>query len=150
MKMTKITSAGLSNEALSLASAVAGGAVSGGLMTLVPSEHQLVARGGISVVSIVGAASIKGKGTLETLARFALLGMGVQQAGALVKHFAAPSITVDETSTAGQKFLGGMVGLGCPGDDLPMLASPVINFPSLPAQASPRAEREVEGTSVSF
>lgn len=136
MKIGKVTSASISNEALSLGSAVAGGAVSGGLMTLVPAEHKLVARGGMSVVGLLGASVIKGKGTIDTLAKFALLGLGIQQAGELVKHFASQSISIDETSTASQKFLGGMVGLACPCDDYPALASPVVSFPPVASRSA--------------
>lgn len=134
MKFGKITAGNVSHNALSLGGVLAGGALSNGLMTFVPAEQVLLARGGMTVVGLAGAASIKGKSSSDNLVKFALLGLAVAQGTALVKKYVGDQVTIDENSTASQKFVGGMVGLGCPDDNVgsyPALASPVINFPAL-------------------
>lgn len=131
MKFGKITAANVSHNALSVGGALAGGALSGGIMTFVPAKQELLARGGMTAVGLLGAASLKGKSSVETLVKMALLGIGIRQGSELIKKFAAPQISIDETSTASQKFVGGMAGLACPCDNVPALASPVINFPAL-------------------
>lgn len=130
MKFGKITADNVSHDALSLGGVLAGGALSGGIMTFVPEKQQVLARGGMVGIGLLGAASVKGKSSTENLVKFALLGIGIAQGSALIKHFASKSINVDATSTASQKFVGGMVGLACPCDN-PALASPVINFAAL-------------------
>ena len=132
MKFGKITSAKVSHDAISLVGGLAGGAVSGGIMTFVPEKQKLLARGGMAGIGLLGAASLKGNTSAENLVKFALLGVAVAQGTALINHFASQQITIDENSTAANKFVGGMVGLGCPCDESqPALASPVINFPAL-------------------
>lgn len=131
MKFGKITTDNVSHDALSLGGALAGGALSGGIMTFVPQKQELLARGGMSAVGLLGAASLKGKSSAENLVKFILLGMGIRQGSELIKSFAAKEIQISEASTASQKFVGGMVGLACPCDEEPYLASPVINFPAL-------------------
>ncbi len=134
MKFGKITAENVSYNALSLGGAIAGGALSNGLMTFVPAEQVLLARSGIAVVGLAGAASIKGKTSADNLVKGALLGLSIAQGVALVKKYAGDQITIDENSTASQKFVAGAVGLGCPNDNVgsyPALASPVINFPAL-------------------
>lgn len=130
MKFGKIKAENVSHDALSLGGAVAGGALSGGLMTFVPAEQELLARGGMAVIGLAGAASLKAKSSAENLVKFALLGIGIAQGSALIKHFASKQISINETSTASQKFVGGMVGLACPCDQ-PALGSPVIDFGAL-------------------
>ncbi len=130
MKFGKITADNVSHDALSLGGALAGGALSGGIMTFVPEKQALLARGGMAGIGLLGAASVKGKSSAENLVKYALLGIGIAQGSALIKHFAGQSMQIDETSTASQKFVGGMVGLACP-CDTPALASPVINFAAL-------------------
>lgn len=129
MKFGKITADNVSHDALSLGGVLAGGALSGGIMTFVPEKQQVLARGGMVGIGLLGAASVKGKSSTENLVKFALLGIGIAQGSALIKHFASQSMTIDTTSTASQKFVGGMVGLACPCS--PSLASPVINFAAL-------------------
>ena len=131
MKFGKITAANVSHDALSLGGALAGGALSGGLMTFVPQNQALLAKGGMTAVGLLGAASLKGKTSAETLVKFALLGIGIRQGSELIKHFAGQQIHIDESSTTANRFVGGMVGLACPCNDVPALASPVINFPAL-------------------
>ncbi len=131
MKFGKITTANVSHDALSLGGALAGGALSGGIMTFVPQKQELLARGGMTAVGLLGAASLKGKSSAENLVKFGLLGIAISQGSALIKHFASQQITIDENSTAANKFVGGMVGLACPCENTPSLASPVINFPAL-------------------
>lgn len=134
MKFGKITSANVSTDALSLGGAIAGGALSGGLMTFVPQSQETLARGGMAFVGLLGAASVKPKTSVENLVKFALLGIGIRQSAELIKGFAGKEIQLTETSTASQKFVGGMVGLACPCDaagTTPYLASPTINFPAL-------------------
>src|SRR5690554_3801164 len=132
MKFGKITAENVSRDAISLGGAVIGGALSGGAMTFVPEKQALLARGGMTAVSLLGAASLKGKTTTENLVRFALLGVGITQGAQLVKHFASQHIAVDANSSAGEKFLAGAMGLACPcGVNSPALASPVIDFPAL-------------------
>lgn len=130
MKFGKITADNVSHDALSLGGVLAGGALSGGIMTFVPEKQQVLARGGMVGIGLLGAASVKGKSSAENLVKFALLGIGIAQGSALIKHFANKSMTIDATSTASQKFVGGMVGLACP-CETPALASPVINFAAL-------------------
>lgn len=132
MKFGKITSQKVSHDALSLGGAVAGGALSGGLMTLVPAEQEVLARGGMAAIGLFGASSVKGATSSENLVKFALLGIGIKQTLELIKHFGAQSVTIDETSTASQKFVGGTLGLACPcEDEMPALAAPTINFAAL-------------------
>lgn len=153
MNFGNITTANVSHNAISLAGALAGGALSGGAMTFVPQKQELLARGGMTVVGLLGAASLKGKSSVDALVKFALLGMGIRQGSELIKKFAAPQITIDETATASQKFIGGMVGLACPCDDVPALASPVISFPALrnAAPAEPfRIETETAQSDSAF
>ena len=130
MKFGKITADNVSHDALSLGGALAGGALSGGIMTFVPEKQAMLARGGMAGIGLLGAASIKGKSSTENLVKFALLGIGIAQGSALIKHFAGKSMQIDAASTASQKFVGGMVGLACPCYS-PSLASPVINFAAL-------------------
>ena len=65
----------------------------------------------------------------------ALLGMAIAQGGALIKHFAEPSIQVTAESTGSEKFVAGMVGLACPECDQNYSAlrsaAPVINFDNI-------------------
>src|SRR5690606_2339597 len=104
----------VSHDALSLGGALAGGALSGGIMTFVPEKQALLAKGGMAAVGLLGAASLKGKSSAENLVKFALLGIGIRQGSELIKHFAGQQIQIDETSTAANKFVGGMVGLASP------------------------------------
>ena len=132
MKFGKITSANGSSNALAMGGALAGGALSGGLMTFVPAEQEVLARGGMAVVGLAGAASIKGTTSAERLVKFGLLGIAIAQGTALVNKFAQKQVTINETSTASQRFVGGMVGLACPCEgSFAALASPVINFAAL-------------------
>ena len=155
MKFGKITAANVSHDALSLGGALAGGALSGGIMTFVPQKQELLARGGMAAVGLLGAASLKAKSSAENLLKFALLGIGIRQASELITHFAGQQIQIDENSTAANKFVGGMVGLACPCDQ-PALASPVINFPALRnadiqgIEASYGQEVEEEASSAAF
>lgn len=154
MKFGKITAANVSHDALSLGGALAGGALSGGIMTFVPEKQALLAKGGMAAVGLLGAASLKGKTSAENLVKFALLGIGIRQGSELIKHFAGRQITIDETSTAANKFVGGMVGLACPCDHVPALASPVINFPALrsadPYQVQASYQEEETASSAVF
>lgn len=129
MKFGKITAENVSHNALSLGGALAGGALSGGIMTLVPEKQALLAKGGMAVVGLVGAASIKAKSSAENLVKFILLGVAIRQGSELITHVVKDQITVDPASTS-SKFVGGMVGLACP-CDYPALGSPVISFPAL-------------------
>jgi len=132
MKFGKITSQNVSTDALSLGGALAGGAISNGLMTFVPEKQEVLARGGMALTGLLGAASVKGTNSTENVVKFLLLGFGIAQGAALIKKFAAKEIQIDETSTASQKFVAGMVGLACPCENnYPALASPVINFAAL-------------------
>jgi hypothetical protein len=132
MKFGKITSQNVSTNALSLGGALAGGAISNGLMTFVPEKQELLARGGMAFTGLLGAASVKGTKSTDKVVKFLLLGIGIAQGTALVKKYAAKAIQVDETSTASEKFVAGMVGLGCPCEgSYPALASPIINFAAL-------------------
>lgn len=128
MKFGKITAENVSHDALSLGGALAGGALSNGLMTFVPEKQALLARGGMAGIGLLGAATLKAKSSTENLVKFALLGIGIAQGAALIKHFAGQSMQIDQSSQA-SKFVGGMVGLACP--NYPALASPMINFPAL-------------------
>lgn len=130
MKFGKITAENVSHNALSLGGALAGGALSGGIMTFVPEKQALLAKGGMAVVGLVGAASIKAKSSAENLVKFILLGAAIRQGTELITHVVKDKITVDPAS-ASSKFVGGMVGLACPCETAPYLASPVINFPAL-------------------
>jgi hypothetical protein len=132
MKFGKITSQNVSTNAISVAGALAGGAISNGLMTLVPEKQELLARGGMAVTGLVGAASVKGTNSTEKLVKFLLLGFGIAQGAALIKKFSADQIQIDESSSASEKFVAGMAGLACPCEDnYAALASPVINFAAL-------------------
>jgi hypothetical protein len=134
MKFGKITAGNVSHDALSLGGVLAGGALSNGLMTFVPADQVLLARGGMTAIGLAGAASIKGKSSSDNLVKFALLGFAVAQGTALVKKYAGDQVQIDEASTSSEKFVAGMVGLGCAcdGGDSPALgASPIINFPAL-------------------
>jgi hypothetical protein len=140
MKFGKITSKNVSTDALYLGGALAGGALSGGLMTFVPNEQEVLARGGMVGIGLLGAASVKGTSSADKVVKFLLLGMGIAQGAALIKKYAADSITIDAASTAPEKFVGGMVGLGCPcngNGSYPALASPVINFAALSNSRTP-------------
>jgi len=132
MKFGKITSKKASDSAISLGGAVAGGALSGGIVAIVPQEQKIYARGGILAAGVLGAASLKGATTTEKMVQMALLGMAIAQGGALIKHFAEPSIQVTAESTGSEKFVAGMVGLACPDCDQNYSAlrsaAPVINF----------------------
>lgn len=129
MKFGKITSANVSSNALAMGGALAGGALSNGLMTFVPAEQEVLARGGMTVVGLAGAASIKGTTSAERLVKFGLLGFAIAQGTALVNKFAQKQMDINETSTASQRFVGGMVGLACPCEGAyPALAAPVLNF----------------------
>lgn len=133
MKFGKITSAKVSQNALSLGGAVGGGALSGGLMTLVPAEQKTLARAGVTGLSLLGAASLNPKTSAETLVQFALIGMAIRQSSELIKEFANKEIQVTPESTTSEKFVAGMAGLACPCEDttMPALASPIIDFAAL-------------------
>lgn len=154
MKFGKITSANVSTNALSMGGAIAGGALSGGLMTFVPQKQALLARGGMAFVGLLGAASVKSKSSVENLVKFALLGIGIRQTAELIKGFAEKEIQVTETSTASQKFVAGMTGLACPGDNTSYLAAPVIDFSALrnPMEALPEGNNVYQNaeTQVGF
>lgn len=131
MKFGKITSPSVSNNALVIGASVAGGAISGGLMTLVPQKQELLARGSMVAVGMLGASTLKGATSTEKLVKFMLLGLALRQAGEIIKNVASPKIEVSDVSTKSQKFIAGMAGLACPCDGAPALASPFINFPAL-------------------
>ena len=135
MKFGKITADNVSHDALSLGGALAGGALSGGIMTFVPEKQALLARGGMAGIGLLGAATLKAKSSTENLVKFALLGIGIAQGSALIKHFAGQSMQFDQSSTPSQKFVGGMVGLAWPCDTPVALDSPMINFPALTSYA---------------
>lgn len=138
MKFGKITSAKVADNALVLGGAFGGGAISGGLMTLVPQEQKLIARGGITGLSLLGASALKPKTSGETLVQALFIGMAIRQASELVKEFTQDKIQVTAESTTTDKFVAGMAGLACPCDgNQPMLASPIIDFPSLNPGSDP-------------
>lgn len=152
MKFGKITAANVSTDALSLGGALAGGALSNGIMTFVPQEQEVLARSGMAGVGLLGAASVKGKTSTSNLVKFALLGFGIAQGSALIKHFASQQMNINENSTASQRFVGGMVGLACPCSG-GALASPVINFGALKSPGVPQigdsfSNQEVETQQV--
>jgi len=147
MKFGKITSAKVAENALVLGGAFGGGAISGGLMTLVPEEQKLIARGGITGLSLLGASALKPKTSGETLVQALFIGMAIRQASELVKEFTQDKIQVTAESTTTDKFVAGMAGLACPCDSpQPMLAMPVIDFPSFnpsrPVMLENRQEEE--------
>ncbi|MFV8280553.1 hypothetical protein ACNKXS_03360 [Christiangramia marina] len=147
MKFGKITSPKLAENALYLGGAFGGGAISGGLMTLVPAEQKIYARGGIILLGLLGASTLNPKTSGESLAQAIAIGMGIRQASEVVKELTQDKIQVTAESTTTDKFVAGMAGLACPCDETrPMLASPVINFPSLNPGSNPvlMASREVE------
>lgn len=138
MKFGKITSAKVAENALVLGGAFGGGAISGGLVTMVPQEQQIYARGGMVALGVLGASALKPKTSGETLVQALAIGMAIRQTSELVKHFAQDQIQVTAESSASEKFMAGAAGLACPCEDnQTMLASPVIDFPSLPGKAMP-------------
>lgn len=133
MKFGKITSAKAAENALVLGGALGGGALSGGLMTLVPQEQKIYARGGVTVLSVLGAASMKPKTSAETLVQALLIGMGIRQASEAIRDLTKDKIQVTAESSTTDKFVAGMAGLACPCEEsTTMLAAPVIDFPKLP------------------
>lgn len=123
-------------------------------MTFVPEKQALLARGGMAVVGLLGAASVKPKSSVENLVKFALLGIGIRQAAELIKGFAEKEIQVTEASTASQKFVAGMTGLACPCDTTSYLAAPVIDFSALrnPVESISQVSEvyQEEGTGIGF
>ena len=141
MKFGKITSKNVSQDALALGGALGGGALSGGIVTLVPEEQKTMARGGITALSLVGASSLKGTTSTEKLVKFLMIGMAIRQGSELIKEFAGKEIQLTEESSTSQKFVGGMVGLACPCEEQnngALRAAPVINFEDLPGRAPVR------------
>ncbi|MGB7841157.1 MAG: hypothetical protein WBL21_00090 [Salinimicrobium sp.] len=136
MKFGKITSKNVSQNAVTLAGALAGGAVSGGIVTMVPAQQKLYARAGITAAGLLGAAAVKGTGSGDQLVKFLLAGMAIRQGAEMIKEFAQKQMApVDESTTVANKFVAGMVGLACPCENSygALNAAPVINFDALPA-----------------
>ena len=148
MKFGKITSKNVSQNALTLAGALAGGAVSGGIVTMVPAQQKLYARAGITAVGALGAAAVKGTGAADQLVKFVLIGMAIRQGAEMIKEGLEPHVQVDENATTANKFVAGMVGLACPCENAygALNAAPVINFDALPARSSMPQINEVHAS----
>lgn len=149
MNFGKITSAKVAENGLVLGGAFSGGALSGGIMTLVPEPQKLYARGGIVALALLGASALKPKTSGETLVQAIAIGMAIRQTSELIKGFAQDQIQVTAESTTSDKFIAGMAGLACPceGENIPMLASPVINFADI-TSVTPQLEENYQTEAV--
>ncbi|WP_417885332.1 hypothetical protein [Zunongwangia sp.] len=132
MKIGKISLANISNETVSFGGAVLGGAVSDGVMAIVPADQKTVARYGMTGGDVVLASLVKGKDSISQIVKMAGIGIAVKQGLAVIRDFAEGQISVDENSLA-SKFVGGAVGLACPceyenGNYSKLSAAPAINF----------------------
>jgi len=152
MKFGKITSAKVAENGLVLGGAVSGGALSGGIMTLVPEPQKLYVRAGIVGLALLGASSLNPKTSGETLVQAIAIGMAISQSVQLVRDVAKDKIQVTAESTTSDKFIAGMAGLACPceGNNIPMLASPVINFAALNPASRDYQQETIEVSSNMF
>ena len=129
MKFGNPKSQQIQDAAALVAGAVAGGAVSRGVIGLIhtpsgatddatikkESNMLLVKRLGLAAVAVYGLAAINGTDTTATAVKGTLAGVATMQVIDAVADMAAKSTTlpITATSTATQKFTAHMLGLKC-------------------------------------
>ncbi len=159
MKFGNPKSQQIQDAAALVAGAVAGGAVSRGVIGLIhtpsgatddatikkESNMLLVKRLGLAAVAVYGLAAINGTDTAATAVKGSLAGMAVMQVADAVADMAAKSTTlpITATSTATQKFTAHMLGLKCAcstpvanGMGKPTRRYARLRMPEVPALAS--------------
>ena len=115
---------------------ILGGALSKGVIGLLPQSKYT--KLGFAVLSLVGAASIKGSGEGAKLAKNALVGMGAVQGMEAIQEMAAPASqkVVDAIDNAQLKdFTSRTLGLGS-ALAYPADLAPITFFPEQPALGS--------------
>ena len=127
----------ITSNALKVGSAIGGGMLSNGVVEVVPtgSLNKNYVRGGLAVVALLAAASIKGKDTTSEVAQYALAGMSIEQGRQVVTSFLKEKTgikEVDQTADAGGRFIAGALGCACQDAQaykmpMPMLQAPQIN-----------------------
>lgn len=117
MKFKTPTADSMTDGLLTVIGIASGAALSDGVANILPGSD-LVKRGGIAVVSGVGAATVQGNDNIAKLVKASLLGMAAGQTVKLLRNQLKGNAAVltpgqAELSSA-QKFLNGTLGLACP------------------------------------
>ncbi len=158
MKFGNPKSQQIQDAAALVVGAVAGGAVSRGVIGLIhkpsgatddatlkkESNMLLVKRAVLAAAAVYGAAAISGTDTVATAVKGSLVGMAVLQIADAVADTAAKSskLAITDTSTATQKFTAHMLGLKCacttptPGMGKPTRRYARLRMPEVPALVS--------------
>ena len=128
MKTGAPTSKKIGSEAIFAGSAVLGGAVSKGVVGLLPQTK--FTKIGLAIVATIGAAAIKGTDEKATAARGALAGMAIVQGLDAAQDAVAPMVSEYIAANPDSKvagFLSRATGLGGPGVYYPaILTSPTL------------------------
>ena len=90
-------------------SAGVGALVSKGGMSIAPASFRKpIFKGILGVVALVAASTVQGQGTLETISKGVLLGVGIQQTAEAAVAFIKPTITpAGENPTMAKQFIAG-------------------------------------------
>lgn len=89
-------------------SAGVGALVSKGAMSIAPASfNSPIVKTVIGVMSLIGASTIQGQGTLETASKGALLGVGIQQTAEAAITFIKPNVMIGDNPTKAKKFIAG-------------------------------------------
>jgi|GEM_PF-2939824 len=136
MNFQKPSSKGLRSTAALVGGAVAGGAISRGVMGAIHKAPDAsateaekkknntmgyVKRAGIAVVSAIGAAAVKGDDIASTAVKGALVGMAVVQTLEIIRDAASTNTSTAKlanSTKSADKFAARVLGLGCPGDNM--------------------------------
>lgn len=144
--LKKVNQKNVTGSAKMAVSAIGGGMLSNGVVSVIPSKtekYKMIVRGVLAAAGIVGAASVKtkSKNGIELQSFFA--GMSIAQALTLIRDWGAEMSNIKQGSEkATDKFIAGVFGLGCgncnkdyhqPGN--PYMA---LNMPSLDLNAITR------------
>lgn len=131
----------ITSNALKVGSAIGGGMLSNGVVEVVPtgSLNKNYVRGGLAVVALLAAASIKVKDTTAEVVQYALAGMSIEQGRQVVTSFLKEKTgikEVDQTADAGGRFIAGALGCACQDADAYKMPMPMLQAPQIDSYAN--------------
>ncbi len=125
MKFKTPNSNALQNTLASAVGVVVGGAVSDGLVGILPLSNKALSRGGLAAVSGIIASAIQGNKTADLLVKSTAMGATGQQLLRLIREQLLDKAPDASSAKAADKFLRGALGLGQPYEMYNTLARPV-------------------------
>lgn len=145
------TQKSITSNAVKVGSAIGGGMLSNGVVEVVPagSLNKNYVRGGLAVVALLAAASIKGKDTTSEVAQYALAGMSIEQGRQVVTSFLKEktgTTAPDANAGAAEKFVAGALGCACQDAQAYKMPMPMLQAPQVDSYGNTLKQLGIENT----